>query len=77
MQEQPAIRQWRVRTVRVPLAEPHNTASGTVAESPLVLTDVAIVDGHHVYHGTLEASLPLREIQFDPQRPVLKVKASF
>ncbi|HYS13480.1 MAG TPA: enolase C-terminal domain-like protein [Burkholderiaceae bacterium] len=45
MQEQPRIRQWRVRTVRVPLAEPHNTASGTVAESPLVLTDVACDDG--------------------------------
>ena len=39
------IRQWRVRTVRVPLAEPHNTASGTVAESPLVLTDVVCDDG--------------------------------
>lgn len=45
MKEQATIRQWRVRTVRVPLAEPHNTASGTVAESPLVLTDVALSDG--------------------------------
>jgi mandelate racemase len=45
MPDEPRIRQWRVRTVRVPLAEPHNTASGTVAESPLVLTDVACDDG--------------------------------
>jgi mandelate racemase len=45
MTNSPRIRQWRVRTVRVPLAEPHNTASGTVAESPLVLTDVACDDG--------------------------------
>jgi mandelate racemase len=45
MQEQTTIRQWRVRTVRVPLAEAHNTASGSVAESPLVLTDVACSDG--------------------------------
>lgn len=42
---QALIKQWRVRTVRVPLAEPHNTASGTVAESPLVLTDVLCDDG--------------------------------
>src|SRR5262245_4421468 len=45
MPGQPRIRQWRVRTVRVPLSEPHNTASGTGAESPLVLTDVACDDG--------------------------------
>src|SRR5215470_3381022 len=45
MTDAPRIREWRVRTVRVPLAEPHNTASGTVAESPLVLTDVACDDG--------------------------------
>jgi mandelate racemase len=36
----PTIREFRVRTVRVPLDEPHRTASGAVAESPLVLTDV-------------------------------------
>lgn len=45
MKDASKIRQWRVRTVRVPLAEPHNTASGTVAESPLVLTDVMCDDG--------------------------------
>jgi mandelate racemase len=35
----------RVRAARVPLPEPHNTASGTVAESPLVLTDLTLGDG--------------------------------
>jgi mandelate racemase len=45
MKHEPRIRQWRVRTVRVPLSEPHNTASGSVAESPLILTDVACDDG--------------------------------
>jgi mandelate racemase len=38
------IRELRVRGVRVPMREPHRTASGTVMESPLVLID-AIVDG--------------------------------
>jgi len=41
----PKIRSLRVRTVRVPLPVPHTTASGTVAESPLVLTDVVCDDG--------------------------------
>ena len=39
------IRELRVRTVKVPLAQPHRTASGTIAESPLVLTDVVTDDG--------------------------------
>jgi mandelate racemase len=39
------IRGLSVRAVRVPLEEPHRTASGTVAESPLVLTDVTTEDG--------------------------------
>ena len=34
------IRELRVRAVRVPMAEPHRTASGVITESPLVLTDV-------------------------------------
>ena len=41
----PKIRSVRVRTARVPLPVPHTTASGTVAESPLVLTDVVCDDG--------------------------------
>jgi mandelate racemase len=39
------IRELRVRAVRVPLQEPHRTASGIITESPLVLTDVITEDG--------------------------------
>ena len=41
----PTIRELRVRTVLVPMEEPHRTASGTITESPLVLTDVVSSDG--------------------------------
>lgn len=41
----PRIKQLRVRAVRVPMPDPHQTASGTVSESPLVLTDVIADDG--------------------------------
>ena len=41
----PTIQGLRVRTVRVPLQPPHRTASGVVAESPLVLTDAVFDDG--------------------------------
>lgn len=41
----PTIHEIKVRTVRVPLPEPHRTASGTVADSPLVLTDVITDSG--------------------------------
>jgi mandelate racemase len=39
------IRELRVRAVKVPMAQPHRTASGTITESPLVLTDVITEDG--------------------------------
>lgn len=39
------IRELRVRTVCVPMQQPHRTASGVVSESPLVLTDVVTEDG--------------------------------
>jgi mandelate racemase len=41
----PRIRGLTVRALRVPMAQPHRTAGGTVAESPLVLTDVTTEDG--------------------------------
>src|SRR5215831_2339625 len=41
----PTIDSIRVRPVRVPMPEPHRTASGTISESPLVLTDVITSDG--------------------------------
>jgi mandelate racemase len=39
------IRNFRVRAVRVPLPQPHRTASGVVAESPMVLVDLVTSDG--------------------------------
>jgi len=39
------IRAVDVRAVRVPMAHPHQTAGGTVSESPLVLTDITTEDG--------------------------------
>lgn len=45
MANTPRIKQLRVRAVRVPMPEPHPTASGVVSESPLVLTDVVTDEG--------------------------------
>jgi len=39
------IHEINVRAVKVPMSEPHRTASGTVTSSPLVLTDVLTNDG--------------------------------
>ncbi|MCC7276407.1 MAG: mandelate racemase [Alphaproteobacteria bacterium] len=51
-----------VRAVRVPMAEPHRTASGTIAESPLVLTDLrtreGVVGHSYVFTYTPAALLP-------------------
>lgn len=41
----PKIARFNVRAVRVPMRPPHKTASGTVSESPLILTDVILDDG--------------------------------
>lgn len=46
----PRVRELRVRAVRVPLPQPHQTASGVLTESPLVLVDAALDDGT-VGHG--------------------------
>jgi mandelate racemase len=43
--QMPAIRELRVRAVRVPIPEPHRTASGVLAESPLVLIDAITEEG--------------------------------
>ena len=56
----PRIRGLTVRALRVPMAHPHRTAGGTVAESPLVLTDVATDDGavgHSVVFTYVPAAL--------------------
>jgi mandelate racemase len=44
------VESLRARTVRVPMACPHQTASGTLIESPLVLTD-AVTDQGVVGHA--------------------------
>ena len=41
----PTIKELKVRAVRVPMKEPHLTASGSVSESPLILTDVTTDSG--------------------------------
>jgi mandelate racemase len=41
----PKVEAIRVRAVRVPMTEPHRTASGVVGESPLVLVDVGTDEG--------------------------------
>ena len=56
----PIIQEFRVRAVRVPMAEPHRTASGVVAESPLVLTDVVTdtgITGHSMVFTYTPAAL--------------------
>ena len=62
----PAIRGLRVRAVRVPMAEPHRTASGVITESPLVLTDVLTdggISGHSiVFTYTAAALKPTAEL---------------
>src|SRR5579859_769090 len=62
----PTIKEIRVRTVHVPMQEPHRTASGTVTESPLVLTDVITDEGlvgHSiVFTYTAAALLPTADL---------------
>jgi len=56
----PTIRSLTVRAVRVPMTEPHRTASGIITESPLVLTDVvtdAGVEGHSITFTYTPAAL--------------------
>ena len=62
----PIIKEVRVRAVKVPLREPHRTASGVITESPLVLTDVltdAGIVGHSiVFTYTLAALAPTAQL---------------
>ncbi len=51
------VSKLRVRAVRVPLPEPHRTASGIISESPLVLTDV-VTDEGIVGHGLIFTYTP-------------------
>lgn len=56
----PTVKEVRARAVRVPMAEPHRTAGGVVAESPLVLTDIVTdtgVTGHSMVFTYTPAAL--------------------
>ena len=59
-QSSPTVQSFKIRTVSVPLAEPHQTASGTVTEAPLVLTDIVTdtgVTGHSIVFTYTPAAL--------------------
>jgi mandelate racemase len=62
----PKVDRFVVRALRVPMREPHRTASGTVAESPLVLTDIVLDDGtvgHSITFAYTPAALhPLADL---------------
>src|SRR5262245_60808633 len=62
----PRIRALEARAVRVPMREPHRTASGVITESPLVLIDVLTtenVTGHSVVFAYTTAALtPLADL---------------
>ncbi len=54
------IQGFKVRIVRVPLKEPHQTASGVITESPLVLTDIITdtgISGHSIVFTYTPAAL--------------------
>lgn len=56
----PRIKGLKLRTVLVPMKEPHQTASGVVSESPLVLTDVITdtgISGHSIIFTYTPAAL--------------------
>ncbi|CAB5159542.1 Mandelate racemase (EC [Olavius algarvensis associated proteobacterium Delta 3] len=53
----PRIKGLTIRTVLVPMKEPHQTASGVVRESPLVLTDV-ITDSGIIGHSIIFTYTP-------------------
>jgi len=65
-QSAPKIRSLEVRALRVPMTEPHRTASGTITESPLVLVDATTdsgVTGHGlVFTYTTAALEPTAEL---------------
>lgn len=56
----PKIKGFKVRTVLVPMKDPHQTASGVVSQSPLVLTDVITdsgIKGHSIIFTYTPAAL--------------------
>lgn len=62
----PKICELQVRAVRVPMEQPHRTASGVISESPLVLIDViteqGIVGHSMVFTYTVAAMKPTADL---------------
>ncbi len=61
-----SILSMQVRAVRLPMTEPHRTAGGEIAESPLILVDLITAEGW-VGHGlvftyTVAALEPVRQL---------------
>ena len=56
--ELPKIKAFKLRALRVPMAEPHKTASGEITESPLVLLDI-ITDSGITGHSMIFTYTPL------------------
>jgi len=60
------IKSLKVRAVRVPMPEPHRTASGVITESPLVLVDLetagGVVGHSFVFTYTTAALKPVAEL---------------
>jgi mandelate racemase len=75
----PKVRELRVRAVRVPMEQPHQTASGTISESPLVLTDVIADDGtvghSMIFTYTVAALKPTADL-IENLEPLVKGEAS-
>jgi mandelate racemase len=75
----PKVRELRVRAVRVPMEQPHQTASGTISESPLVLTDVIADDGtvghSMIFTYTVAALKPTADL-IKNLEPLVKGEAS-
>jgi mandelate racemase len=69
------IRELRVRAVKVPMAQPHRTANGTITESPLVLTDVLTeedIAGHsYVFCYSALALKPLMALLIKGLEPLI------
>ena len=62
----PMIRELQVRAISVPMPRPHQTASGTIAESPLVLltilTDAGIAGNSITFTYTAAALQPVADL---------------
>ncbi len=72
------IQELRVRAVRVPMQPPHRSAGGTLAESPLVLTDIITdegVAGHSVIFTYTMAALKPTATLIQNLEPLLQGEA--